>query len=74
MMFIKDKILFNEQEALFKRARRNYLARKSFLLCVQITITGNGVYARVLQRKAARSLFPNLPDENILLLRWSSSV
>ncbi len=34
----KDKILFNEQEALFKRARKTILARNLFLLCVQITI------------------------------------
>ena len=29
-VYQKEKSLFNEQEALFKRARRNYLAKKTY--------------------------------------------
>ena len=39
----KDKILFNEQENLFKRARKNYLARKPIpAVRSNYYITGNG--------------------------------
>ena len=39
----EDKILFNEQEPLFKRARRNYLAKKPIpIVRSNYYITGNG--------------------------------
>ena len=63
----KDKILFNEQENLFKRARKNYLARKPIpAVRSNYYITGNGGAGKSVAAKAmARSLFPNLPDEKI---------
>lgn len=63
----EDKILFNEQENLFKRARKNYLARKPIpAVRSNYYITGNGGAGKSVAAKAmARSLFPNLPDEKI---------
>ena len=63
----KDKILFNEQENLFKRARKNYLARKPIpAVRSNYYITGNGGAGKSVAAKAmARSLFPNLSDEKI---------
>lgn len=66
-VYQKDKSLFSEQEALFKRARKNYLARKPIpTVRSNYYITGNGGAGKSVAAKAmARSLFPNLPDEKI---------
>ncbi len=66
-VYQKEKLLFNEQEALFKRARRNYLAKKPIpTVRSNYYITGNGGAGKSVAAKAmARSLFPNLPDEKI---------
>lgn len=66
-VYQQDKSLFSEQEALFKRARKNYLARKPIpTVRSNYYITGNGGAGKSVAAKAmARSLFPNLPDEKI---------
>lgn len=66
-VYQKEKSLFNEQEALFKRARRNYLAKKPIpTVRSNYYITGNGGAGKSVAAKAmARSLFPSLPDEKI---------
>ena len=66
-VYQKEKSLFNEQEALFKRARRNYLAKKPIpTVRSNYYITGNGGAGKSVAAKAmARSLFPHLPDEKI---------
>lgn len=63
----KDKILFNEEENLFKRARRNYLARKPLpIVRSNYYITGNGGAGKSVAAKAmARALFPHLPAEKV---------
>ena len=63
----EDKILFNEQEALFKRARRNYLAKKPIpIVRSNYYITGNGGAGKSVAAKAmARALFPHLPAEKV---------
>lgn len=66
-VYQENKILFNELENLFKRARKNYLARKPIpAVRSNYYITGNGGAGKSVAAKAmARSLFPNLPDEKI---------
>ncbi|MDU5561156.1 MAG: Rep family protein [Streptococcus parasanguinis] len=66
-VYKKEPSLFNEQEALFKRARRNYLAKKPIpAVRSNYYITGNGGAGKSVSAKAmARSLFPSLPDEKI---------
>ena len=67
MLIRKIKYYLNEQENLFKRARKNYLARKPIpAVRSNYYITGNGGAGKSVAAKAmARSLFPNLPDEKI---------
>lgn len=62
-----NKNLYSENEALFKRARRNYIKNAPLpLVRSNYYITGLGGAGKSVSAKAmARSLYPNLPDEKL---------
>lgn len=66
-VYKKEPSLFNEQEPLFKRARRNFLAKKPIpAVRSNYYITGNGGAGKSVSAKAmARALFPGVPDEKL---------
>lgn len=66
-VYEKDKILYNENEAIFKRARRNYLKFKEMpVVRTNYYITGQGGSGKTVAAKAmARSLMPGIPDDKL---------
>ena len=66
-VYEKDKILYNENEAVFKRARRNYLKYKEMpVVRTNYYITGQGGSGKTVAAKAmARSLMPGIPDDKL---------
>lgn len=62
-----NKNLYSENEALFKRARRNYLKNAPLpLVRSNYYITGLGGAGKSVSAKAmARSLYPGIPDERL---------
>lgn len=65
-----NKNLYSENEALFKRARKNHLKNKPLpLVRSNYYITGFGGAGKSVSAKAmARSLYPDLPDEKLFFV------
>jgi hypothetical protein len=68
--YLENATLYNENEPLFKRARRNYLQNKDLpLVRSNYYITGDGGAGKSVAAKAmARSMYPNMRDEEIFFV------
>lgn len=68
--YLENATLYNENEPLFKRARRNYLQNKDLpLVRSNYYITGDGGAGKSVAAKAmARSMYPTMRDEEIFFV------
>lgn len=66
----ENAILYNENEPLFKRARRNYLQNKDLpLVRSNYYVSGDGGAGKSVAAKAmARSMYPTMKDEEIFFV------
>lgn len=69
-VYNENAILYNENEPLFKRARRNYLQNKDLpLVRSNYYVSGDGGAGKSVAAKAmARSMYPTMKDEEIFFV------